>query len=124
MQSVSLTFQSLLQSFIAVHRSGCCATQQSLIPLADRLAENDLAIAYSTYRIKALVAMLNDDITACVQQVAQQSKMRSAATHRELNSVILFIALFALLALGRAWQRAAQSRTAGCQSSGTDFPLI
>ncbi|MEZ3499048.1 ATP-binding protein [Pantoea sp. KPR_PJ] len=75
------------------------ATQQSLIPLADRLAENDLAIAYATYRIKALVAMLNDDITACVQQVAQQSEMRSAATHRELNSVILFIALFALLAL-------------------------
>ncbi|MDU7836739.1 MAG: ATP-binding protein [Pantoea sp.] len=75
------------------------ATQQSLRPLADRLAENDLAIAYSTYRIKALVAALNDDITACVQQVAQQSEMRSAETHRELNSVILFIALFALLAL-------------------------
>ncbi|POW55505.1 hybrid sensor histidine kinase/response regulator [Candidatus Pantoea alvi] len=75
------------------------ATQQSLRPLAERLAENDLAIAYSTYRIKALVAALNDDITACVQQVAQQSEMRSAETHRELNSVILFIALFALLAL-------------------------
>lgn len=75
------------------------ATQQSLRPLADRLAENDLAIAYSTYRIKALVAALNDDITACVQQVAQQSEMRSMETHRELNSVILFIALFALLAL-------------------------
>ncbi|WP_033791422.1 ATP-binding protein [Pantoea septica] len=75
------------------------ATQQSLRPLADRLAENDLAIAYSTYRIKALVAALNDDITACVQQVAQQSEMRSAETHRELNSVILFIVLFALLAL-------------------------
>ena len=75
------------------------ATQRSLTPLADRLAENDLAIAWATYRIKALVAMLNDDITACVQQVAQQSETRSAATHRELNSVILFIALFALLAL-------------------------
>lgn len=75
------------------------ATQRALGPLADQLAENDLAIAYATYRIKALVAALNDDITACVQQVAQQSETRSAATHRELNSVILFIALFALLAL-------------------------
>ena len=75
------------------------ATGQSLVPLAQQLEESDLAIAYATYRIKALVAMLNVDITACVQQVAQQSDARLQETHRELNSIILFISLFVLLAL-------------------------
>lgn len=75
------------------------ATLETLKPLARQLEESDLAIAYATYRIKALVAMLNVDITACVQQVAQQSDARLQETHRELNSIILFITLFALLAL-------------------------
>lgn len=75
------------------------ATQQRLLPLADALEQSDLAIAYATYRIKALVAMLNEDISASVQQVALQSEARTLATHRELDSIIGFIALFALLAL-------------------------
>lgn len=75
------------------------ATQQQLVPLAASLEQSDLAIAYATYHVKALVAMLNDDITACVQQVAQQSEARTLATHRELDSIIGFIALFVLLAL-------------------------
>lgn len=75
------------------------ATLAMLSPLAQQLEESDLAIAWATYRIKALVAMLNVDITACVQQVAQQSDARLQETHRELNAIILFITLFALLAL-------------------------
>ncbi|WP_130835375.1 ATP-binding protein [[Erwinia] mediterraneensis] len=75
------------------------ANERALVPLAQQLEESDLAIAYATYRIKALVAMLNIDITACVQQVAQQSDARMQETHRELDSIILFIALFVLLAL-------------------------
>lgn len=75
------------------------ATQQRLLPLAEALEQSDLAIAYATYRIKALVAMLNDDINASVQQVALQSEARTQATHHELDSIISFIALFVLLAL-------------------------
>ncbi|MGP2481640.1 ATP-binding protein [Pantoea eucalypti] len=75
------------------------ATQQRLLPLAEALEQSDLAIAYATYRIKALVAMLNDDINASVQQVALQSEARTQATHHELDSIIGFIALFVLLAL-------------------------
>lgn len=75
------------------------ANEQALVPLAQQLEESDLAIAYATYRIKALVEMLNVDITACVQQVAQQSEARMQETHHELDSIILFIALFVLLAL-------------------------
>lgn len=73
--------------------------ERQLLPLADRLEESDLAIAYDTYQIKALVAMLNQDINLYVQQVALQTERRTASTHRELSSIILFIVLFALLAL-------------------------
>lgn len=73
--------------------------QRGLVPLAAELEESDLAIAYATYRIKALVAALNDDITAYVQQVAQQTERRNIATHHQLDSVSGFIMLSALLAL-------------------------
>ncbi|MGG6138222.1 ATP-binding protein [Pantoea allii] len=72
---------------------------QSLTPLSADLEQSDLAIAYATYRIKALVAALNDDITAYVQQVAQQTERRNIATHHQLDSVSGFIMLSALLAL-------------------------
>lgn len=75
------------------------AVQNALNPLAQRQADSDLAIAYHTYRIKALVEMLNQDITLYVQQVAQASALRTDATHHELNAIILFIILFALLSL-------------------------
>lgn len=74
-------------------------TAAGLTPLAAGLAESDLAIAYYTYRIKALVAALNEDINRYVEQVAQASAQRTQQTHRELSSGILFIGLFALLAL-------------------------
>ncbi|QKJ87655.1 HAMP domain-containing protein [Paramixta manurensis] len=75
------------------------ASEQQLIPLARQLENSDLAIAYYTYQIKALVAILSDDITLYVKKVAQESTLRTATTHGELNSIILFIALFALLSL-------------------------
>lgn len=84
---------------LADHVQRLLTAQQQLVPLATDLEQSDLAIAYATYRIKALVAMLNEDITAYVQQVAQQSETRTLATHQELDSIIGFIALFVLLAL-------------------------
>jgi len=73
--------------------------QRILLPLARTLEQRDLAIAYYTYHIKAVVAMLNEDINAYVQRVAQQTAMRDADTHSEMNSIILFILAFALLSL-------------------------
>ncbi|MBP2198200.1 ATP-binding protein [Pantoea cypripedii] len=75
------------------------STERALLPVATELDQSDIAIAYATYRIKALVAMLNDDITHYVQLVAQQTDTRSQATHQELDSIIGFIGLFMLLAL-------------------------
>lgn len=75
------------------------STEQTLLPVTHQLEQSDIAIAYATYRIKALVAMLNDDITHYVQRVAQQNEVRSQATHQELDSIIGFIVLFMLLAL-------------------------
>ncbi|WP_416412200.1 ATP-binding protein [Pantoea sp. App145] len=75
------------------------STERVLLPVATELDQSDIAIAYATYRIKALVAMLNDDITHYVQLVAQQTDTRSQATHQELDSIIGFIGLFMLLAL-------------------------
>ena len=73
--------------------------QQTLLPLARTLEQRDLAIAYYTYHIKAVVAILNNDITDYVQQVKQQTTQRNVATHDEINTIILFISAFALLAL-------------------------
>lgn len=75
------------------------AGQRRLTPIAQALDNSDLAIAFYTYQIKALVAMLNLDITRYVAKVAQTTEHRTEATHRELNSVIAFIGLFALIAL-------------------------
>ncbi|MDE1186045.1 MAG: ATP-binding protein [Pantoea sp.] len=75
------------------------STERALLPVATELDQSDITIAYATYRIKALVAMLNDDITHYVQLVAQQTDTRSQATHQELDSIIGFIGLFMLLAL-------------------------
>ncbi len=72
---------------------------QQLDPLSAALAESDLAISWSMYHIKALVAFLNTDINQYVKRVAQESALRTAASHKELRSMILFIAVFAALAL-------------------------
>ncbi len=75
------------------------SSEQLLLPQTLALEQSDLALAYYTYHIKALVAMLNDDINLYVQKVAEESDQRTHKTHRELNSIIVFIGLFALLTL-------------------------
>lgn len=74
-------------------------SQQNLGPLGRELSDSDLAIAYFTYHIKALVGMLNGDINLYVQKVAGESRERIRQTHHELASIIYFIGLFALLSL-------------------------
>lgn len=74
-------------------------SEQRLLPETLELEQSDLALAYYTYHIKALVAMLNDDINLYVQKVADESELRTHQTHRELSSISWFIGLFALLAL-------------------------
>ncbi|WP_172895785.1 ATP-binding protein [Buttiauxella agrestis] len=72
---------------------------QQLLPLADQLENSDLGISWYMYHIKALVAFLNQDINLYVQKVAQESLNRTEQSHKELQSMIAFIGLFALLAL-------------------------
>ncbi|KFK97653.1 MULTISPECIES: ATP-binding protein [unclassified Serratia (in: enterobacteria)] len=74
-------------------------SELSLLPQTLELEQSDLALAYYTYHIKALVAMLSDDINLYVQKVADESEQRTHKTHSELNSIIAFIGLFALLSL-------------------------
>jgi signal transduction histidine kinase len=68
-------------------------------PLAAQLDESDLAISWFMFHIKALVAILNTDINQYVAQVAQASEQRTAQSHSEMRSIIIFISAFALLAL-------------------------
>ncbi|KIS44489.1 ATP-binding protein [Kosakonia radicincitans] len=75
------------------------AELRKLGPLSLRLEESDLAISWSMFHIKALVALLNSDINQYVAQVAQASELRTAQSHQEMRSIILFISVFALLAL-------------------------
>lgn len=72
---------------------------QQLLPLSEQLENSDLGISWYMYHIKALVAFLNQDINQYVQKVAQESLSRTDQSHKELQSMIAFIGLFALLAL-------------------------
>ena len=72
---------------------------RQLLPLSQRLANSDLGIAWFMYHIKALVAFLNQDINLYVQKVAQESLNRTEQSHKDLQSIIFFIGLFALLAI-------------------------
>ncbi|MCT4702955.1 ATP-binding protein [Enterobacteriaceae bacterium H20N1] len=72
---------------------------RQLLPLSQRLDNSDLGIAWFMYHIKALVAFLNEDINLYVQKVAQESLNRTEQSHKDLQSIIFFIGLFALLAL-------------------------
>ena len=67
--------------------------------LAAQLEESDLTISWYMYHIKALVALLNEDINQYVTRVAEASEQRAAQSHRELRSISMFILLSALLAL-------------------------
>ena len=68
-------------------------------PLSGQLEESDLAINWSMFHIKALVAILNTDINQYVEQVARASEQRTNQSHYEMRSIIIFISAFALLAL-------------------------
>ncbi|EKM4700774.1 response regulator [Enterobacter roggenkampii] len=70
-----------------------------LAPLSKQLEESDLAISWYMFHIKALVAILNSDINQYVEQVAQASRLRTTQSHHELQSISVFITIFAVLAL-------------------------
>ncbi|HGY5078872.1 TPA: ATP-binding protein [Citrobacter gillenii] len=70
-----------------------------LEPLSSALEQSDLAISWYMFHIKALVAILNSDINQYVSQVASISELRVAQSHQELQSGVLFIMIFALLAV-------------------------
>lgn len=70
-----------------------------LAPLSKQLEESDLAISWYMFHIKALVAILNSDINQYVEQVAQASRLRTVQSHHELQSISVFITIFAVLAL-------------------------
>ncbi|NDO81787.1 hybrid sensor histidine kinase/response regulator [Citrobacter sp. NCU1] len=72
---------------------------RKLEPLSAALEESDLAISWHMFHIKALVAILNSDINQYVAQVAASSEQRVAQSHQELQSIIMFIMAFTLLAI-------------------------
>ncbi|HHA1439699.1 response regulator [Enterobacter hormaechei] len=72
---------------------------RKLAPLSTQLEESDLSISWYMFHIKALVAILNSDINQYVEQVAQASRFRTAQSHHELQSISVFISIFAVLAL-------------------------
>jgi signal transduction histidine kinase len=75
------------------------AELRKLAPLSRQLEQSDLALSWYMFHIKALVAILNEDINQYVAQVAQASELRVAKSHRELGSIVDLIVSFALLAL-------------------------
>ena len=50
----------------------------TLAPLSAQLEESDLTISWYMYHIKALVALLNEDINQYVTRVAEASEQRAA----------------------------------------------
>ncbi|MCE1283596.1 response regulator [Enterobacter hormaechei] len=72
---------------------------RKLAPLSTQLEESELSISWYMFHIKALVAILNSDINQYVEQVAQASRLRTAQSHHELQSISVFISIFAVLAL-------------------------
>jgi hypothetical protein len=72
---------------------------RQLLPLSQALDSSDLGISWYIYHIKALVAFLNQDINLYVQKVGKESLNRTEQSHKDLQSIIFFIGLFALLVL-------------------------
>ncbi|MGK9173555.1 PAS-domain containing protein [Yokenella regensburgei] len=94
-QLPSQTTNPMVSSIVAEFRTEL----GKLAPLSGQLEESDMAINWSMFHIKALVAILNTDINQYVAQVARASEQRTAQSHREMHSIIIFISTFALLAL-------------------------
>ncbi|MBE9320908.1 hybrid sensor histidine kinase/response regulator [Klebsiella pneumoniae] len=91
----ALEYKSEAERLLATQQ----ALKHSLAPLSAQLEESDLTISWYMYHIKALVALLNEDINQYVTRVAEASEQRAAQSHRELRSISMFILLSALLAL-------------------------
>lgn len=67
--------------------------------LDQTLKDRDLAIAYHTFRVRALVGMLDASISQYVQLVADSASQRATHTQRELSASTGTVEVFALLAL-------------------------
>lgn len=76
-----------------------CDTLLPVAQLNQQLQNSDLAIAYHTFRIKALVNLLDQDINQYVQLVVDSAGSRAERTHRELQTSTFTIQIFALLAV-------------------------
>lgn len=76
-----------------------CDTLLPVAQLNQQLQNSDLAIAYHTFRIKALVNLLDQDINQYVQLVVDSAGSRADRTHRELQTSTFTIQIFALLAV-------------------------
>jgi signal transduction histidine kinase/CheY-like chemotaxis protein/HAMP domain-containing protein len=76
-----------------------CNTLQPVDELNQKLQNSDLAIAYHTFRIKALVNLLDQDINQYVQLVVHSASTRAERTHRELQTSTFTIEIFGLLAV-------------------------
>lgn len=74
-------------------------TLQPVRSLNEQLQNSDLAIAYHTFRIKALVNLLDQDINNYVQLVVDSAGERATRTQSELETSTITIALFGLLAV-------------------------
>ncbi len=72
---------------------------EPLRQLNEQLQNSDLAIAYHTFRIKALVNLLDQDINHYVQLVVDSAATRAERTHNELETSTYTIEIFALLAI-------------------------
>lgn len=76
-----------------------CNTLQPVDELNQKLQNSDLAIAYHTFRIKALVNLLDEDINQYVQLVVNSASSRAERTHSELQTSTFTIEIFGLLAV-------------------------
>nr|WP_321241112.1 ATP-binding protein [uncultured Tolumonas sp.] len=76
-----------------------CNTLQPVDELNQKLQNSDLAIAYHTFRIKALVNLLDEDINQYVQLVVHSASSRAERTHSELQTSTFTIEIFGLLAV-------------------------
>ena len=76
-----------------------CNTLQPVDALNQKLQNSDLAIAYHTFRIKALVNLLDEDINQYVQLVVNSASSRAERTHSELQTSTFTIEIFGLLAV-------------------------
>ena len=76
-----------------------CNTLQPVDELNQKLQNSDLAIAYHTFRIKALVNLLDQDINQYVQLVVHSASSRAELTHNKLQTSTFTIEIFGLLAV-------------------------